>query len=48
MSFLVSLFTALLCVAGAVLVLIFVGSFIVIASSLDKIANVLTKWTERR
>jgi hypothetical protein len=48
MEFLTALFTAFLCVAGAILILIFVGSFVVIASSMDKIASAFTKWIERR
>lgn len=47
MEFLTALFTAFLCVVGAILILIFVGSFVVIASSLDKLASAFAKWVER-
>lgn len=44
MDFLTSLFTAALCIAGAFLLLLYVGSFVLIANSLDKIAKVFVKW----
>ena len=48
MQFLTALFTAILCVIAGVLILLYVGSMIVIADSLSKIATAFTKWSERR
>ena len=48
MEFLTALISAILCIIGAFLIFMFVGSMIVIANSLSDIAKVLKKWFERR
>lgn len=47
MEFLTAFFTAALCIAGAFLLLLFVGSFVLIANSLDKIAKVFVKYYDK-
>lgn len=44
MEFLTSLLTVAMCIGGAFLLLLYVGSFVLIANSLDKIAKVFVKW----
>ena len=48
MEVVTALFSAILCVIGGILILLFVGSMITIASALSDIAKVFTKWYERR
>lgn len=48
MEFLVSFLTAALYIAGAFLLLLFVGSLVLIANSLSKIADVFVKWNEHK
>jgi hypothetical protein len=47
MEFLVSLLSAIALIAGVILLLLFIGSFIVIAGSLSKISDAFVKWCER-
>ena len=47
MEFLTALFGAILCIAGGFLIIMFVFSFITIASAIDKIAKAFVKWCER-
>lgn len=48
MEFLTALVSAILCLAGIALLLLFVGSFVVIAGSLNQIATAFMKWVDRR
>jgi hypothetical protein len=48
MEFLAALSSSILCIIGGILILLFVGSMITIASALSDIAKVFTKWVERR
>ena len=48
MEFLVALLSAIMLIAGVILLLLFVGAFVVIAGSLSKIADAFVKWCERR